>query len=209
MPAHHATLRPGAPVYSSDGAHVGSLERVLTDAASMELRQLVVKETPHTSGHHWYQGANTLIHDVIVPAESVRDASEDRIDLDLTLSEVRRLPPYLSYQYAGASPGQLLGGIAGATVWTYAEKAHEPQGELEVSQGENVMFKHSGKVLGHVHELVYDNDELVAVVVRPHGLLSHDVLLQTRFLDRSDDAALFVHITEDDLKHLAPAEPPG
>lgn len=59
-------------------------------------------------------------------------------------------------------------------------------------------------MLGHIHELVYDNDELVAVVVRPHGLVAHDVLLQARFLDRSDDAALFAHITEEDLKHLAP-----
>lgn len=192
-------------MYSSDGEHVGSLERVLADEETMELRQLVVRETAHTSGHHWYQGANTLIHDVIVPADNVRDATEDRIDLDLSLSDVRRLPPYLSYRYVGATPGQMLVGIAGGTVWTYAERANEPSGELEITRGENVMFKHSGTVLGHVHELVYDNDELVAVVVRPHGILAHDVLLQVRFLDRSDDAALFAHITEEDLKHLAPA----
>lgn len=204
MPVHHSSLRPGAPVYSSDGEPIGSLEHVLVDADTMELRQIVVKESPRTSGHHWYQGANMLIHDVIVPAASVLEATEARIDLGLTLSEVRRLPPYLSYQYVGATPGQMLVGLAGGSPWTYAENAREPVGELEVSQGENVMFKHSGKVLGHVHELVYDNSELVAVVVRPHGLVSHDVLLQARFLDRSDDAALFAHITEEDLKHLPP-----
>jgi sporulation protein YlmC with PRC-barrel domain len=204
MPVHYSSLRPGAPVYSSDHTQIGSLERVLVDSTTMELRQIVVKESPHTSGHHWYQGASMLIHDVIVPADKVRDASEERIDLDLTLSEVRHLPPYLSYQYAGATPGQMLVGLAGAPVWTYAENAQEPRGELEVRQGENVMFKHSGKVLGHVHELVYDNDELVAVVVRPHGLVAHDVLLQARYLDRSDDAALFAHITDEDLNHLAP-----
>ena len=208
MLLRHADLRPGAPVYSSDGDHVGSLERVLVDATTMELRQLVVKETPRTSGHHWYQGANTLIHDVIVPADRVRDATEQRVDLDLTLSAVRRLPPYLSYQYVGATPGQMVVGLAGATVWTVAEKSREPAGELEVSKDENVMLKHSGKVLGHVHDLVYDNDELVAVVVRRHGLRSHDVLLQARFLERSDDAALFAHITEEDLEHLTAAALP-
>ena len=202
---HHSSLRPGTPVYATDGEHVGSLERVLVDAETMELRQIVVKESARTSGHHWYQGANALIRDVIVPADKVRQATEERIDLELTLSEVRHLPPYLSYQYVGATPGQMLVGIAGGTVWTVAERSDEPRGELEVSRGENVMFEHSGTVLGHVHELVYDDGDLVAVVVRPHGLMTHDVLLQARFLDRSDDDALFAHVTEEELKHLSQA----
>jgi sporulation protein YlmC with PRC-barrel domain len=204
MPPDHSSLRVGAPVYSTDSEQVGSLERVLVDSRTMELRQIVVKESPKASGHHWYQGGNMLIHDVIVPADEIRGATEERIDLDLTLSEVRHLPPYLSYQYVGASPGQTLVGLAGGLVWPYAEKTWEPAGELEVRRGENVMFKYSGTVLGNVHDLVYDNDELVGVIVRLHGLIGHEVLLQARFLDRSDDAALFAHITEQDLKHLRP-----
>jgi sporulation protein YlmC with PRC-barrel domain len=202
MPIHHSELRPGAPVYSSENEHVGSLERVLVDSTTMELRQIMVKESPRTSGHHWYQGANALVHDVIVPAEKIREASEERVTLDLTLSDVRHLPPYLSYQYVGVTPGQMLVAVAGGLFSPYAETAHEPPGELEIRKGEKVMFKHSGRVLGEVRELVYDNDELVGVVVHPHRLLTHDVLLQARFLDRSDDAALFAHITEDDLVHL-------
>jgi hypothetical protein len=40
----------------------------------------------------------------------------------------------------------------------------------------------------------------------PDGMLSHDVLLQVRFLDRSDDAALFAHVTDDDLMQVAPVD---
>jgi sporulation protein YlmC with PRC-barrel domain len=207
MSVHHSDLRPGTPVYSSDQEQIGSLECALVDSATMQLRHLVVKEAPRASGHHWYDGANMLVHDVIVPADEVERAGDERIDLSVTLSEVRRLPPFLSYQYVGATPAHMAVALAGGgPAWTEQEKANEPRGEIRIARGENVMFKHSGQVLGHVHALVYDDDELVAVVVRPHGLLSHDVLLQRRFLDRSDDDALFAHITEDDLKHLAPAE---
>jgi sporulation protein YlmC with PRC-barrel domain len=203
MSANHADLRPGTDVYASDGQRVGTLESVLVDQEAMELRHIVVKESPRVSGHHWYQGANALIHDVIIPAKAVRLADEQRIDLNLSISDVRHMPPFLSYQYVGATTAaQMLGGMAGGLVWTWQEQADEPRGEIEVRKGESVMFKDSGELLGHVHELVYDGHELVAVVVRPRGLLTHDVLLQVRFLDRSDDEALFAHITEADLKHL-------
>ena len=38
MPIHHADLHLGPVVYSSDGKHVGSLERVLVDAEGMDLK---------------------------------------------------------------------------------------------------------------------------------------------------------------------------
>ena len=44
--------------------------------------------------------------------------------------------------------------------------------------------------------------ELVGVVVHPEGLLTHDVVIQVRFLERGDDAALFVRMREEDLAHL-------
>jgi hypothetical protein len=200
MSVHHSDLRLGAPVYSSNKEQIGALECALVDSVTMQLRHLVVKEAPRASGHHWYDGANMLVHDVVVPADKVEKASDERIDLSVTLSEVRRLPPFLSYQYVGATPPMAVALAGGGPVWTEREKANEPRGELEIDRGENVMFEHSGQVLGHVHSLVYDDDELVAVVVRPHGVLSHEVLLQRRFLDRSDNDALFAHITEEDLK---------
>jgi hypothetical protein len=39
------------------------------------------------------------------------------------------------------------------------------------------------------------------------GFFKEDVLLQVRFLGRSDDLALFAHLTEIDLEHLEPFHP--
>jgi len=204
MTVHHADLHLGAPVYSSDEKHVGSLERILVEGEGMDLREIVVKESPIASGHHWYQGANMLIHDVIVAAAAIESATHERVTLNIPLSDVRRSKPYLSYKYTGTGIGQMAASvIGGALPFTYAETEAEPSGELEITKGENVMLGDTGRVLGHVRDVVYDENELVGVVVRPSGLLTHDVLLQVRFLDRSEDYVLFAHITEEDLKHLA------
>ena len=203
MSVSHEDLHFGAAVFSSDGKEVGTLEFVLVDGEGMDLRQIVIKESPLASGHHWYQGANMLVHDVIVPADNIASADAHRVDLTLTLADMRHLPPYLSSDYRPLSSGQMVASIlGGAPVWNRTETAAKPEGELEIRQGEDVMFKHSGEVLGHVHDIVYDDKELAGVVVRPRGWLTHDVLLQVRFLDRSDDGALFAHITLEDLEKL-------
>ena len=204
MTLHHADLHLGTPVYSSDAKQVGSLERVLVDGEGMDLRQIVVKESPIASGHHWYQGANMLIRDVVVSGDAIESATRERIDLNISLSQVRQSQPYLSYKYVGASPTQILASAIGAGMaFPYSETEAEPTGELEITKGENVMLADTGRVLGHVHDVVYDDGELVGVVIRPSGLLTHDVLLQVRFLDRSQDYVLFAHISEEDLKNLA------
>ena len=170
----------------------------------MDLRQIVVKESPIASGHHWYQGANMLIRDVVVAGDAIESATRDRIDLNISLSQVRQSQPYLSYKYVGVSPTQIFASALGGSLpFTYSESEDKPTGELEITKGENVMLADTSRVLGHVHDVVYDDGELVGVVIHPSGLLTHDVLLQVRFLDRSEDYVLFAHISEEDLKHLA------
>jgi hypothetical protein len=43
--------------------------------------------------------------------------------------------------------------------------------------------------------------------VHPEGFFKEDVLLQVRYLDRSDDGALFVKLSADDLGRLEPFHP--
>src|SRR6202521_1340680 len=45
---------------------------------------------------------------------------------------------------------------------------------------------------------------LVGVVIHPDGWWEHDVVLQVRFLERSDDLALFAHLTDRDVERLQP-----
>jgi uncharacterized protein YrrD len=65
------------------------------------------------------------------------------------------------------------------------------------------MIGHSGEVLGTVQDVLFDEGELVGIVVRPNGLFKHDLVVQVRFLDRSDDLVLFVRMTPEDISKLA------
>jgi sporulation protein YlmC with PRC-barrel domain len=204
-----ADFRLGAPVYSSDDHLVGSLYSVLVDQADMDLRALVVEESRGLSGQLLAPSSARVIPDVVVPIEAVRDVSADRIDLGLTLAEVRRLPPYLTYRRVPLSASQralgfltMLGG--NPVVPTMEEVANRAAGEIEINAGENVMLGRTGRKLGEVEDVVFDGDELVAVVIRPEGFFKESVLLPRRFLDRGDDLALFAQLTEDDLRHLEP-----
>jgi uncharacterized protein YrrD len=87
------------------------------------------------------------------------------------------------------------------------EVANKPEGALEIEAGENVMLGHTGKKLGTVKGVLFDDGDLVGVVLRPEGLFRREVILPRRFLDRSDDAALFARLDEDDLEHLKPYRP--
>jgi hypothetical protein len=138
--------------------------------------------------------------------------THDEVALTITLAEVRKLPPLITYSNVGASPLQLaVSVLGGGPVWTVAEAIHKPSArELNIEKDERVMLGSTGKVLGHVHDIVYDEGgEIAGVVVRPSGFLSHDVLLQIRFIDRADDLCLFTHVTEEDLNRLTPFQPPA
>ena len=57
--------------------------------------------------------------------------------------------------------------------------------------------------------MLFDGDGLVGIVLKPEGLFKKEVILPRRFLDRSDDAALFAKLDEADLEHLKPFEAEG
>jgi len=201
----------GARVVSSDGRHIGALNFMIIDGESFDIHAIVVKETHHFSGHH-VAGTALMEDDISIPISAVRDVTHDQITLSMTSAEARRTEPYLSYHYAPVERGdaeRLL--VAEAAQTGYApnlvEEAHKRLDETEIHRGENVMLGLTGKRLGTVRDLVLDQGELAGVVIHPEGFFKEDVLLQIRFLGRSDDLALFAHLSEADIARLTPFHP--
>jgi sporulation protein YlmC with PRC-barrel domain len=199
----------GASVYSRDDTHMGRLESTLVEDSTLELRALVIKEDPGFWGRLLSPGSTLLTDQLVVPLSAVQNVSRERIDLKLTASQLRRLPPYLTYRFTTPSRTEEVEQALDVLTSTMAapaveEMADKPASELEISAGENVMLGHTGRKLGHVKDVLFDGEELVGVVMHPEGLLQHEVVVPRRFIGRSDDAALFARLSEDDLEHLEP-----
>ena len=204
-------FRFGAAVFSADGKHIGTLRRVIVDQESLDLHAIVVKETRRFSGH--YFAATGLVEDdIAIPLNTVRSVSPERIDLSIDSSEARRTAPYLTYQYAPQTRSNAVTeavALVGQSAYIphLVEEAHKRLDEMEIDPGENIMLGKTGKKLGTVRDIVTDEGELVGVVMHPVGFFKEDVLLQVRFLGRSDDLALFAYLTEGDIAHLQPFHP--
>ena len=207
-----ADFRLGAPVHTSDGRHIGSLHRLVVDRESWEPRQLVVKETARFNGHLLALAAGLLTEELVVPLQAIARVSPERVDLAITSAEARRLPPYLSYRWGPLSAtgaieedlGILLGAPQPPPGTETADKA---VGDIEIRPDENVMLGHDGRVLGRVRNVLFDDGELAGIVVHARRPLDGDVVIQLRFLERSDDGALFVRMTDEDLAQLLPFRP--
>jgi sporulation protein YlmC with PRC-barrel domain len=201
-------------VDSSDGTEIGTLSRLIVGREDLSLKALVIKENRRFSGHLLSPGSWLLADEVIVPRGEASAVSHDRVVLRLAANQVRKLPAYLSYRYGEetATEGfteEAIGALTSspAVPASLEQVANKGPDELEIEGGENVMLGHSGKRLGTVKDVLFDNSELVGVVVLPDGLLKEEVILPRRFLQRSDDLALFAELAEDDLEHLKPFEP--
>ena len=202
-------LHLGAPVFSADGKEIGDLVHVLVDG-EYKLKALVVKESRGFSGV-WLSPGSMLVNDeFILPTDAVTSVNHERIGLNLSSADARRLQPYLGYREKGETVGEeaedvavVLGSGPGVPHWL-EQVANKPAGELEIDAGENVMLGDTGKKLGAVKDVLFDGGELVGVVLRPEGFFKQQVILPRRFLSRSDDLALFVQIDESDLEHLEP-----
>jgi sporulation protein YlmC with PRC-barrel domain len=205
----------GADVRSSDGVEVGKLAHVLV-GADYSLQALVIKESRRFSGHLFSPGSMLLVDEFIVPKDAAGRVTRDEIELTLSAAEVRRLPPYIAYRERPEESvvegledtAGVLG--SGPEVPNWLEQvANKQDTELEIDGGENVMLGSTGRKLGTVQDVLFDDDQLVGIVLKPEGFFRHEVILPRRFLERSDDLALFVNIDENAIARLEPFQPEG
>jgi sporulation protein YlmC with PRC-barrel domain len=202
-------FRLGADVVASDGKKIGTLVSVIVDEKGFEPRSLVVKEEESLGGR--LRAAESLFttDEVVIPISAVESATHDAVQLSLSEPDVRRQPLYLSYrpkplsvEEAALEDADVLTGTVGFP--PEEEIANKPAGQIEIDRGENVMLGATGRRLGRVQDVLFDNGELKGVVIRPDGFFTRDVVLPTAFIERADDLALFAHLDESDIEALKP-----
>ena len=201
----------GAAVHADDGREVGTLVRLVVDGESWEPVGIVVHERARLTGHALGSVFGMFPDEVAVPIDSVRSATRERVELDLSVAEFRRLPPYLYEQPAPEAPARAtaasLGRAAGFSVVSAGHQvADKPAGAIEIRRADSVMVGHQGRRLGRVHDVVFDDGELAGAVVRVDGEGGGEVLVPVRFFDRSDDGALFVAMSEEQVVQLRRAD---
>ena len=199
----------GADVVASDGRKVGTLVRVVVEEDGFDPRALVVKEEESFAGRLQAAESIFITDEVVIPIAAVESVEHDLVRLSMSVSDVRRQPPYLSHHFKAQTVSNaaleeadiLTGGIGIPQVEETAAKA---KGQIEIDRGENVMLGKTGRRLGRVHDVLYDQGELIGVVIQPDGFFKRDVVLPVRFIDRADDLALFARLDESDIEQLKP-----
>jgi sporulation protein YlmC with PRC-barrel domain len=199
----------GADVVSGDGRKVGTLVRIVVEEDGFDPRALVIKEEESFAGRLQAAESIFITDEVVVPITAVESVEHDTVRLSMPAADVRRQPPYLSHHFKQLSVGNaaledvdvLTGGIGIPNV---EETANKEKGQIEIDDGENVMLGTTGHRLGRVRDVLYDQGELIGIVIRPEGFFKRDVVLPVRFIDRADDMALFARLTESDVERLKP-----
>jgi sporulation protein YlmC with PRC-barrel domain len=208
-------FRLGAAVETSDGRKVGTLVSILVEERGFEPKALVVKHEESLVGRLMAAEKLFITDEIVVPIGAVESATHDLVRLSLAAPDVRRQKPYLSHHFLPPTLGELVLQeatiLSGGVAFPRAEEdADKPADEIEIERGENVMLGETGRKLGHVHEILFDNGEVVGVVIRPEGFFKQDVVLPIRFISRGDDLALFADLKEADVEQLKPyVEPHG
>jgi sporulation protein YlmC with PRC-barrel domain len=197
----------GAQVISDDGRLVGTLESLIVEQEGFDPHSIVVKEDDGFAGRRFAPGSWYFHDKVLVPVKAIAHATPENIQLQISSGEVRRLSPYLSYRYRQLDAGEVgrtFAALAGSGIATpnVDEIPAKAADELEVTRDENVMLGHAGRKLGQVRQVLVEDGELIGIVMHPHGLFTRDVIVPIRFLQRSDDLALFVDLSEEDLERL-------
>ena len=204
-------FRLGARVVDHDGETAGKLVSVLVERDGFDPKALVIKDETSLVGRLLSDEKLFVTDEVVVPISKVTSANHEEVRLSLSRDDVRRLKPYLSYRLDQDSPeepvleeAQLLGGGLGMP--TAQEVANKPSDQIEIGQDENVMIGTTGRRLGKVRDVLFNDGTPVGVVIRPEGLFKQDVVLPIKFVTRGDDLALFASISEADAEILKPFE---
>jgi len=216
-PSQPVDIRIGTEVYcGADKA--GKVERVVISPRRKTVTHLIV-------------GRGMVLHkDIVVPIERVVHADQERVDLDLTIDELKQLPDYHVVDYIttddyldGEKPYDLRPALLAPDPYSYVwgpstsalagmvvhhERVGVPQDAAIVRRGTHVESR-DGKV-GVVDHVLLDPKQhtVTHIVVREGHLVHKDVAIPIDWVTEIDDGGVFLGVGRAEIEHL-PDYTPG
>lgn len=205
----------GAHVRTSDGEEAGTIEKLVLDPASGDVKLAVIRK------------GGFLGADVEVPLEALTIGSGDTVGLSYTKDELDTLPRFYEGNYTSPPTGYAtpygypyagmlwpVGGIEAypaPTLGLYDQPAADPK-EAEmlrrqdlknavIDEGSDVKSR-DGEKVGEVHRVTFDAEsgQPVSLVVRKGFLFTEDLELTADLIDSVDDGEVVLNRTKDQIE---------
>jgi sporulation protein YlmC with PRC-barrel domain len=225
-------LSIGAPVISSDGHQIGTLERIVVERDERRVTHVVIDPGLLESGNLLSPGGWEKPRARIVPISAVQNVSDDRIQLALDQRAFAEEPLFEQEYYANADLqtgevqaegdkprfrlGELIHYIA--TAAGLGAAPYEPTTEIafrestesaEIAAGTPVWRRTPHEEIGVVERVLVDAEtsRITAFVLRRKGRGGKVIQVPIEAVSDVQDGVVHVTLSEADLAKLRPYQP--
>jgi uncharacterized protein YrrD len=214
------TIEIGSTVLSADDQDIGSIDRLIVDPGTSEVRAAVIRKGVF------------LPRDIEVPLSSLTQAESGELRLDMTADDVKHLPEFAEEMYILPPPHYQLpdGYTAGSLYWPAGTMMGPPQNipvttaptepsmdpsvrdavlesgspqdfdEAVIGKGSTVIGR-DGESIGKVEELAFDakTGALSGLVVRSGLLMHNDRHIASSLIDSVSEGVITLTVDADQL----------
>ncbi len=207
------SIQLGAHVRTSDDKDVGSIERLIVDPASGEVKAAVIRK------------GLLRTEDIQIPLSALQERPEGDVRLSYTADQVKELPRFHEPDYtappaAYASP---LGYPAAALLWPVDYLSPAPTADaarpglaesdevlrqrgvnpdnVVIAQGSDVISR-DGEKVGEIHSVAVDatTGRPTKIVVRKGFLFTEDVELPAAAIDHVSEGLVYLTVDKDQIR---------
>jgi uncharacterized protein YrrD len=207
------SVQLGAHVRTSDDKDVGSIERLIVDPASGEVKAAVIRK------------GFILTEDIQIALSALQEGPEGEVCLSYTADQVKELPRFHDADYTAppAAYTSPLGYPGAALLWPVGYLSGVPPSDtaryslaetdevlrqrgvnldnVVIDQGSDVIGR-DGEKVGEIHSVTVDatTGRPTRIVVRKGFLFTEDVELSAETIERVADERVYLTVDQEQLK---------
>jgi sporulation protein YlmC with PRC-barrel domain len=205
------SVQLGAHVRTRDGKDVGSIERLIVEPASGEVKAAVIRK------------GFILTEDIQIPRSALQEGGEGEARLSYTADEVKELPRFHQADYT-APPAEYVspfGYPSAALLWPVdyvlpvptaptvppaeSDEALRQRGvnldDVVIAQGSDVIAR-DGEKVGEIHSITFDppTGRPTKFVIRRGFLFTEDVELPAEAIEHVTDGVVYLQLDKEQIK---------